>query len=174
MSVRRRLALLAVVSCAASALGAVGASAAETDVTIESVDPSSGPAGSDVTYTLGGTDAPGAEQCGVSSAYRLELLAPDGTLAATGGSSVVVPEGVAPGPAAIRLVCYVPDVTGRRVIYGLCGRFDVVADGEAAPDPTGSVPCPPTPRVALGQSVIAVERAMSSAFNPNLYFPLPK
>ena len=37
------------------------------------------------------------------------LIAPDDTLATTGGTSVAVPEGLAPGNAAIRLVCYIPD-----------------------------------------------------------------
>ena len=73
----------------------------------------------------------GREQCATSSAYRLELLAADGTLATTGSTSVAVPDGLTPGEAAIRLVCYVPDSTARRVIFGMCGRF-VVTDELAA------------------------------------------
>ena len=174
---RRRLAVLATTAAIAATVVAVGtaaASAAGRGPSIESVTPSGGPAGTEVSYALAGTDAAGSEQCSVSSAYRLELLAPDGTLAATGGGSVTVPEGIAPGKAFVRLVCYVPDATARRVIYGLCAHFDVT-DSPAPPGSgSASVRCPSTPRVVLGQSVIAVERAMSAAFNPQLYFPLPK
>jgi hypothetical protein len=172
--VRRPLAVAAVVTCAL-ALAATAVTAGGSKVSIEAVTPSGGPAGTEIAYTLAHTDAAGAEQCAVSSAYRLELLAPDGTLATTGGATVAVPEGVAPGKGAIRLVCYVPDATGRRVIHGLCGRFDLT-DGTAPPARTGSaaIDCPPSPRVTLGQSVIAVERAFSQAFNPQLYYPLTK
>jgi hypothetical protein len=150
--------------------------AGTTGIGIETVTPPSGPGGTEVRYTLGGTDAAGAEECAESSAYRLELLAADDTLATTGGTSVAVPQGLAPGNAAIRLVCYIPDATSRRVIRGMCGRF-VLTDG-SAPPPTESgsakIDCPSTPRIAFGQAVIAVERAMSEAFNPQLYYPLSK
>lgn len=172
---RRRVAALVLVTTVALALAAGAAVAGGSDVSIESLTPSGGPAGTTVGYSLGGTDATGAEQCSLSSAYRLELLAPDGTLAATGGEGVTVPDGVAPGEATVRLVCYVPDATARRVIHGLCARFDLT-DGAAPPARSGSasVDCPATPRVAIGQSVIAVERALSEAFNPQLYYPLTK
>jgi hypothetical protein len=158
--------LAAVVPSAGAGTSAVG---------IETVAPPAGPGGTEVTYTLRGTDAAGAEQCATSSAYRLELLATDGTLATTGSTSVAVPEGLTPGKAAIRLVCYIPDATARRVIHGLCGRF-VLTEGSSPPAETGSaeIDCPSTPRIALGQSVIAVERAMSEAFNPQLYYPLSR
>jgi hypothetical protein len=173
--VSRRLVALTALGCLVLAVLAAGAGAQDTDVTIASVEPASGPAGTEIRYTLDGTDEAGAQECAVSSAYRLELLATDGTLAATGGEAVAVPEGAAAGPASIRLVCYVPDATGRRVIYGLCGRFDVTAGDESTePEGTAAVPCPATPRAAFGQAVIAVERAMSEAFNPQLYYPLPK
>jgi hypothetical protein len=170
--VRRSAAVVALIAVSV-ALAATAAGAGTAGVSIETITPSGGPTGTDITYTLRGTDAAGAEQCAVSSAYRLELLAPDGTLATTGGSSVAVPAGIAPGKAAIRLVCYVPDATARRVIHGMCGRF-FLTDGSPPPARTGAakIDCPSTPRIALGQSVIAVERAMSEAFNPQLYYPL--
>jgi hypothetical protein len=170
----RRTAVAFAVTALVLALGATVGSAGTAGVSIETLTPAGGPTGTDITYTLRGTDAAGAEQCSVSSAYRLELLASDGTLATTGGSSVAVPAGLAPGKAAIRLVCYVPDATARRVIHGVCGRF-FVTDGSPPPArATAKIDCPPTPRIAFGQSVIAVERAMSEAFNPQLYYPLEK
>ncbi len=171
-----RIALAAALAAGVLTLGALTAGAAQTTpVSIESVTPPAGPPGTEVAYSLAGTDAAGAQECATSSAYRLELLGPDGALAATGGERVAVPDTAQPGESFIRLVCYVPDATQRRVIYGLCGGFDVTAAGEAATGTRGSaVECPPTPRLVLGQSVIAVERAMSEAFNPLLYYPLPK
>jgi hypothetical protein len=176
-----------VTSCLAAAsisaivlsLGALTAGAAQApgeDVRIESVSPTGGPPGTQVTYTLGGTDEAGERQCATSSAYRLELLSPDGALSATGGENVAVPDTATPCDSSIRLVCYVPDATNRRVIHGLCAGFVVTAPGEAAPAASGTaaIDCPPTPRLALGQSVITVERAMSEAFNPLLFYPLPK
>ena len=173
----RRAAIAVALIALTLALAAVAPSVgAGTDgVSIDTVAPPSGPGGTQVTYTLRGTDAAGTEKCAVSSAYRLELLAPDGTLSTTGSTSVAVPQGLTPGKAAIRLVCYVPDATARGVIHGMCGRF-FLTDGSAPPEQSGSpkIDCPSTPRLALGQSVIAVERAMSEAFNPQLYYPLSK
>ncbi len=168
----------AAVATAVLSVGAVTAGAAQAppEVEIGSVDPPAGPAGTEVAYTLSGTDAAGSQECATSSAYRLELLAPDGTLAATGGETVAVPAEAVPGDSFIRLVCYVPDATGRRVIYGLCASFVVTQPGEAAtPEPgTVAADCPATPRLSFGQSVIAVERAFSEAFNPLLFYPLPE
>jgi hypothetical protein len=172
-----------VLSLGVLSLGVLTASAAQTasqapssEVEIASVNPSGGLPGTEISYTLAGTDEAGSEQCATSSAYRLEFLAPDGTLTATGGETVAVPATALPGDSFIRLVCYVPDATSRRVIYGLCGSFVVSAPGEAVPEErqTAAADCPPTPRLVLGQSVIAVERAMSEAFNPLLFYPLPK
>jgi hypothetical protein len=171
------LTCVATAAAAVLSLGAITAGAqAPPEVEIGSVDPIGGPAGTQVSYTLSGTDEVGSRECATSSAYRLELLAPDGTLVATGGEAVTVPDTAAPGDSFIRLVCYVPDATGRRVIYGLCGSFIVTAPGEPVPDvrETVAADCPPTPRLVLGQSVIAVERALSEAFNPLLFYPLPK
>ena len=149
------------------------ASAAPETVSITSVTPSAGPVGTEVGYTLGGTDAAGTNECQQSSAYRLELLAPDGTVAATGGITVLVPEGAVVGEASIRVVCYVPDPTGRRVIRGVCARFVVSAPGEAPPAVSESaIPCPATPRVVLSQAVLTVERLLSQAFNPQLSAPI--
>ncbi len=160
-------------------LGALTAGAAQSpgeEVRIESVSPAGGPPGTEIVYTLGGTDEAGTRECATSSAYRLELLSPDGSLSATGGENVAVPDTATPGESSIRLVCYVPDVTNRRVIHGLCAGFVVTAAGEAAPPASGTaaIDCPPSPRLTLGQSVIAIERAMSEAFNPLLFYPLPK
>ena len=167
-----------VLSLGVLSLGVLTASAAQSapEVEIASVDPPGGPPGTEISYTVAGTDEVGSQQCATSSAYRLEFLGPDGTLAATGGETVAVPATAQPGDSFIRLVCYVPDATTRRVIYGLCGSFVVSAPGEPVPEvrETAAADCPPTPRLVLGQSVIAVERAMSEAFNPLLYYPLPK
>jgi hypothetical protein len=173
----RRLLVLGIVMTAVVAVlavpAALGASGTDDTVSIATVDPAAGPSGTEVGFTLAGTDAAGTTECLTSSAYRLEFLAPDGVLAATGGDTVAAPADAQGGDASIRLVCYVPDATGRRVIHGLCGRF-VVTDPGAVVPPAGAaaIPCAPTPRLALSQSVIAVERAVSEAFNPILAAPL--
>jgi len=171
--VRRLLVLAIIVSAALAAPFALGASGAEDSVSIATVNPGSGPAGTEIGFALAGTDAVGTTECLTSSAYRLEFLAPDGVLAVTGGETVAAPPDAQPGDSSIRLVCYVPDATGRRVIHGLCGRFTVTDPGAAtAPPGAATIACPPTPRLALSQSVIAVERALSGAFNQQLSFPL--
>ncbi|MFO7590634.1 MAG: hypothetical protein R6X23_07015 [Acidimicrobiia bacterium] len=168
----RRLLTLGVVVTAIAVL-AVPATAAPDTISIAAVTPGAGPAGTEVGYTLAGTDANGTAECQQSSAYRLELLAPDGTVTATGGVTVVVPEGAAVGDAAIRLVCYVPDGTGRRVIRGVCARFVVSEPGEPVPAAgEAAIECPPTPRITLSQAVLTVERLLSQAFNPQLSAPL--
>jgi hypothetical protein len=179
--VRGRVAVVAVVGAlglvlaTGVAVASLVAAAQGEQPEIESLTPPAGPVGTTVAYALAGTDQAGADQCSLSSAYRLELLAADGTLAATGGEAVTVPTGVSPGKATVRLVCYIPDATSRRVIHGLCARFEVT-DGSAPPPASGSVAvdCPATPRVTVGQSVIAVERSFSEAFNPQLYYPLSR
>jgi len=171
--VRRLLVLGIIVTAAFVVPFSVGASAAGDGVSIATVTPGAGPAGTEIGFTLAGTDTSGTTECLTSSAYRLEFLAPDGVLVVTGGETVAAPSDAKPGDSAIRLVCYVPDATGRRVIHGLCGRF-TVTDPNAAVAPPGAaaIPCPSTPRLALSQSVIAVERALSAAFNPLLAVPL--
>ena len=172
---RRLLVLGIIVSTALAAPFALGANAAGDSVSIATVTPGSGPAGTEVGFTLAGTDAAGTTECLTSSAYRLEFLAPDGVLAVTGGETVAAPPDAQAGDSSIRLVCYVPDVTGRRVIHGLCGRFTVTDPGAAVSPPGApSIPCPSTPRLALSQSVVAVERALSGAFNQQLFYPFPK
>lgn len=170
----RRLLVLGIVVIATLAVPlALGASGADQNVSIGSLTPAAGPGGTDVAFTLAGTDAAGTTECATSSAYRLEFLAPDGVLAATGGDTIAVPADAQAGDSAVRLVCYVPDATGRRVIHGLCGRFVVTDPGAAVPAAgAAAIPCPGTPRLVLGQSVIAVERALSEAFNPVLAAPL--
>gem|GEM_PF-4193543 len=170
---RRLLVLGIIVSTALAVPFAAGVNAAGGGVSIATVTPGAGPVGTDVGFVLAGTDASGTTECLTSSAYRLELLAPDGVLVVTGGETVAVPPDAQAGASSIRLVCYVPDATGRRVIRGLCGRFTVTDPGAVVPSPgAASIPCPATPRLALGQSVIAVERALSAAFNPLLAAPL--
>ncbi len=172
---RRRLVLGIVMTAAVVVLAASAAMGATGDdtVSLATVDPAAGPSGTEVAFTLAGTDDAGVSECLTSSAYRLEFLAPDGVLAATGGDTVAVPADAQAGDASIRLVCYVPDATGRRVIHGLCGRFVVTEPGAVVP-PAGAaaIACAATPRLALSQSVIAVERAISEAFNPILAAPL--
>lgn len=178
----RRLARVLVpvaVAALVLSLGALTAGATQVPddtVSIESLTPASGTVGTEIAYSLAGTDEAGSQQCATSSAYRLEFLNGDGTLETTGGETVAVPPTAKTGDSFVRLVCYVPDATARRVIHGLCAGFLVIQTGEAASggDSGAAVACPATPRLVLGQSVIAVERAMSEAFNPNLFYPLTK
>ena len=170
---RRLLVLGIVVSAALAAPFALGANAVGDGVSIATLTPGAGPAGTEIGFALAGTDAAGTAECLTSSAYRLEFLAPDGVLAVTGGETVAVSPDAQAGDSSIRLVCYVPDATRRRVIHGLCGRFTVTDPGAAVPPPAAAaIPCPSTPRLALGQSVITVERLLSAAFNPLLAAPL--
>jgi hypothetical protein len=171
----RRLAVVGIVVCVGTLFLGAAAHAKPSDqgVSIATLSPSAGPPGTVVAFALSGTDAPGTAQCMTSSAYRLEFLGADGVLAQTGGESVEVPSDSKQGNATIRLVCYVPDSTGRRVIRGVCARFTVQAAIANTTEPV-AVACPATPRLALGQSVLNVERLLSGAFNPQLFFPLSK
>jgi hypothetical protein len=169
----RRLAVIGIVACVGTMfLGAVAhAKPSDQGVSIATLSPSAGPPGTVVAFTLTGTDADGTQQCTTSSAYRLEFLGADGVLGQTGGESVEVPSTATPGPAFVRLVCYVPDPTGRRVIRGVCAGFTVQPTVATAAQPV-AVSCPSTPRLALGQSVLNVERLLSGAFNAQLSAPL--
>ena len=78
---RRLLVLGIIVSATLAVPFAIGANGAEDGVSIATVAPASGPAGTEIGFTLAGTDAVGTAECLTSSAYRLEFLAPDGALA---------------------------------------------------------------------------------------------
>jgi hypothetical protein len=79
-------------------------------------------------------DAAAVTACYGSSAFATEFLAADGTRLGTGADTIDVSASAAPGRAWVRLVCYLPDDTGRRVIHGLCA-FTVT--GDAAPPAEG-------------------------------------
>jgi hypothetical protein len=73
----------------------------------------------------------------------------------------------------LRLICYVSDATGRRVIRGVCSSFDVVdanttvigASSNAVAGSTVNVPCPAAPRTVVSESVIASQTTLGEAFN---------
>jgi hypothetical protein len=141
------------------------------DAGIGGVDPSSGPAGTEIRYTVVGPGPTSDSDCRGSSAFRTELLSATGTRIATGGDTIVV-EAAEPGHAFLRLVCYIADETGRRMIRGVCAPFEVAAPG-AAPGPATTAsagatldePCPPAPRVVASQSVITAQGSLAGAFN---------
>ena len=108
----RRVLTMLVVVVAASGVWAVAAWADDTG--FAGVDTSSGPPGTEITYRVAGGGSAGEAECRASSAFRTELLAGDGSRLETGGDTIVVPASATPGPAVVRLVCYIPDATGRR------------------------------------------------------------
>ena len=79
-----------------------------------------------------------------------------------------VVETATPGPAYLRLICYIADATGRRVIHGFCGAFEVLAAGSPAGAPvTGTIndPCPPTARLVVSDTILRASTALGSSFN---------
>ncbi len=168
----RRIRMLVVVAGALVTLAAVPASAGTADDTVGfgSLEPSSGAPGTEISYTvIGSPDAD--NECRGSSAFATELLAADGVRLATGADIIEVPESATPGPGFVRLICYVSDATGRRVIRGVCTSFEILAAGAtAAPQavasgPTINEPCPTAPRTVVSESVIASQTALGQAFN---------
>jgi hypothetical protein len=150
---------------------AVAAPARADDVGIGGLDPAAGPVGTEIRYTVVGPGPTSDTDCRGSSAFRTELLAATGTRLATGADTIAV-EAAQPGPAFVRLICYIADETARRVIRGVCAPFEVTAPGTAAGSaanaPAGSTlneACPPAPRVVASQSVLASEGRLSDAFN---------
>lgn len=122
--------------------------------------PAEGPPGTEIAVAPDG-DAGAVDTCLGSSAFRTELLGSDGAILATGSEAIAVPANATPGVDVVRLVCYLPEATGRRVIHGLCAPF-VVTGGEAV---TPSPGCPPAPRVLVGQAILEAEGGFSNGFN---------
>jgi len=134
-----------------------------------SVSPGSGPPGTEISYTVAGA-ADADSVCRGSSAFRTEILASDGVLLGTGGDTVAVPQTATPGPGFVRLICYIADATGRRVIHGFCASFEILAAGTAAGAPTASaepinVPCPASARLVVSQGLLDASTALGSSFN---------
>jgi hypothetical protein len=132
------------------------------------VEPPEAPAGTTVSVAPSGVDEAATTACFGSSAFATEFLAADGTRLGTGGETLDVSASAAPGRAWVRLVCYLPDATGRRVIHGMCAPFTVSGEGAPPAEATSDASCPPTPRLVLSQSVLAAEAALSTGFNPVL------
>ncbi|MEX2268918.1 MAG: hypothetical protein WEA75_09550 [Acidimicrobiia bacterium] len=167
-----RISLLAIVVLVALVAQTAAQPSADDGVGIGSLDPSSGAPGTEIHYTVVGSPIADSE-CRASSAFVTELLTSDGVRLTTGADTIIVPDTAAPGTAFVRLICYVSDTTGRRVIRGVCTSFEVVAAGTTvAPTPktaTGGTtlnePCPPAGRVVMSESVIASQTALGEAFN---------
>ncbi len=153
------------------AFGAPAAAGTADDTAgIGSLDPGSGPPGTDITYTVVGS--PNADsECRGSSAFATELLDATGTRISTGDETVAVPDSATPGQAFVHLICYIADATGRRVIYGVCSSFEITDAGTpagAAKTATGATvdePCPATPRLVTSQSVIDTQTTLGLTFN---------
>lgn len=155
----------------ALALGGPAAAGPSQDtVGLGSLDPGSGPPGTVISYTVVGS--PNADtECRGSSAFATELLDATGARIGTGDDTIAVPDSATAGEAFVRLICYVADSTGRRVIYGVCSGFEITGAG-TAPGPaktaTGATvnePCPATPRMVVSQSVIDAQTTLGLAFN---------
>lgn len=151
-------ALLAAFSAEPACADAV---APDDDAPALTLDPGEGPPGTEIAVSPA-VDGPAVEACVGSSAFRTELLGPDGAIIATGAEVIAVPSNATPGVDTVRLVCYLPEVTGRRVLHGLCAGF-VVTGGDALAGDTG---CPPAPRVVTGQAIVEVAGGLSNGFNP--------
>jgi len=138
------------------------------DVPGVAVEPSEAPPATTVSVAPSGVDAAATTACFGSSAFATEFLAADGTRLGTGSETLDVSASATPGDAWVRLVCYLPDVTGRRVIHGLCAPFTVSGAAAAPAEPAADASCPPTPRLVLVQSVIGAAASLSAGFNPVL------
>ena len=167
----RRILTCAAAIVVGTALLAAAAGALEPPVGFGSLDPSSGPPGTDIRYSVVGSDNADSE-CRGSSAFATEFLASDGTRLGIGGDTIAVPATAPAGPGFVRLVCYVSDLTGRRVIRGVCTGFTVAAPGTAVGAPktaaagaTINEACPASPRVVVSQAVIRSQTALGEAFN---------
>ena len=130
----------------------------------------SGPPGSSISYTVVGSSNASVE-CSGSSAFSTEFLAGDGVRLGTGATTIGVPAQAAPGRAFVRLICYVSDVTGRRVIHGVCTGFGVTAPGTgvgprkvAAPGATIDEPCPASGRLVVSQAVIRAQTHLGETY----------
>ena len=170
----RRIRILVLVTAALAALVAVPASAGTTDDTVGfgSMSPASGPPGTEISYVVVGS--PDADtECRGSSAFATEFLGADGVRLGTGGDTIGVPETATPGTGYVRLICYVSDATGRRVLRGVCTSFEVVdanttvigSSSNAVAGSTVNAPCPAAPRTTVSESVIASQTTLGEAFN---------
>ena len=131
------------------------------------VDPAEAAPGTAVSITPSGVDAAAVETCLSSSAFATELLADDGTRLATGSEAVDVPATATAGRAWVRLVCYLPDATGRRVIHGLCAPLGITGEGAQPVDrPPTDASCPPAPRIVLSQAIVAASAALELGLQP--------
>lgn len=163
--------VMTIVVLVAMTLG-VGASAAWADeVGFGSLSPSSGPTGTQISYTVVG-GATADTDCRGSSAFTTEFLDGAGVRLSTGADTIGVPANATAGSAFVRLVCYVSDVTARRVIHGVCAKFQVTAAGTAPGAPstaaagaTVDTPCSATPRLAVSQAVIRAQTHLGETFN---------
>jgi hypothetical protein len=138
--------------------------APDDDAPALTLDPTEGPPGTEIAVSPA-VDGSAVEVCIGSSAFRTELLGADGAIIATGAEAIAVPANATPGVDTVRLICYLPEVTGRRVLHGLCAGF-VVTGGDALAGDTG---CPPAPRVVAGQVIVEVAGGLSNGFNPALF-----
>jgi hypothetical protein len=170
LPVLRRVLMVTVVVVAT--LGALAAPVWGDDAGFGGISPSSGPPGTEISYTVTGPGSTSDADCRGSSAFRTELLAEDGTRIATGENTISADAAATPGPAFVRLICYIADETGRRVIRGVCTPFEITAPGSpagpATSAPAGSTldePCPAAPRVVASQSVLEAQGRLSDAFN---------
>ena len=152
------------------ALSATAGAQSGDEVGFGGLQPASGPAGTELSYTVVGT--PDADTvCKASSAFSTEFLDEQGLRLGTGAATIAVPTAAQPGPSFVRLICYVPDDTGRRVIWGVCAAFEVTASGGAAPTTpapaggTANVPCPASPRLVMSESTITTQNNLGRAFN---------
>jgi hypothetical protein len=169
--VTRRILSFAAVAVLGTALIAAAAAAADEGVGFGSLDPSSGPPGTEIQYRVVGS--PNADsECRGSSAFSTEVLAADGVRLGTGGDTIAVPDRATPGAAFVRLICYVADATGRRVIRGVCTGFEITAAGASPGAPKGATagstidePCPASARVVVSQAVIKSQTALGEGFN---------
>jgi hypothetical protein len=155
-------------SCAKSSKTTTAASATpgpQGEVSIASVTPASGPTGTRASYEFANVNAEGRDLCANSSAYRVELLGPDGAQLGFGGDTVEIPADAPEGVSSIRIVCYFPGRFVRPSMRSLCGEFEVIAPGATAGGGGSGAPCPPTGRVLNGEAVIAAQRAIGEGFN---------
>jgi hypothetical protein len=140
------------------------------EVSIAGLVPPAGPPGTVTRVLFANVDAAGQERCEGSSAYRVELLGPNGAQLDVGGLQLEVPQDAPAGVSSVRVVCYFPGRYGRPLMRSLCSRFEVTAGG-APTEPLGtteSQQCPPTGRVLMGSATVAAQRALGEAINQDL------
>jgi hypothetical protein len=127
------------------------------------VTPSVVAPGRDVVVAPAGVTAAASTVCSQTSAFKTELLDANGTRVAIGARTLSVPADAKPGVGTVRLVCYLPDAAGRRVIRGMCGAVTIGTGSTPSTAPTAV--CPATPRLVLSQGVIVAESTLSEGFN---------